>query len=182
MPIQKPKYIIIVKITSRATGHNKICNPPKHLLMSCQNCSKENALINKLGKYSVSKRIIVYETMAFLFIILLIWLDEVIDIPYLLLGAEATLINWRESLFESVIIFILGAVMIYFTNRIFLRMKYLQGTLAVCASCKKIRDDKGNWHQIESYIHERTEANFSHGICPECAEALYPDFNPYKKK
>lgn len=138
--------------------------------------------MNKLGKYSVSKRVIVYENMAFLFIIVFIWLDEIIDLPNLLLGADATAVNWRESLFESVIIVILGATIIYFTNRIFLRMKYLEGTLAVCASCKKIRDDKGDWHPIESYIRERSEANFSHGICPECAEALYPDFNPYKKK
>jgi hypothetical protein len=64
----------------------------------------------------------------------------------------------------------------------FQRMKYLEGILLVCASCKKIRDEKDNWHQIESYIRERSDAEFSHGICPECAEKLYSEFNPYKKK
>jgi len=49
----------------------------------------------------------------------------------------------------------------------------------VQASCKKIRDDEGYWEQIESYIDKHSDANFSHGICPECAELLYPDINPY---
>ncbi len=134
------------------------------------------------GKHSVAKRVIAYEIIAFVSIILFIWLDEAIDIPYLFLGAESIPLNWRESFFESVCILILGVVMIRFTNEIFQRMKYLEGILPVCASCKKIRDEKDNWHQIESYIRERSDAEFSHGICPECAEKLYPELNPYKKK
>ena len=134
------------------------------------------------GKFAVAKRVIFYEKIAFASIILLIWLDEVIDIPALLLRAEPTPLNWRESFFESVCIVILGAVIIRFTNNIFQRMKYLEGILPVCASCKRIRDEKDNWHQIESYVRERSDAEFSHGICPECAEKLYPEFNPYKKK
>ncbi len=138
--------------------------------------------MNISGKFAVAKRVIIYEKIAFASIMLLIWLDEVIDIPALLLGAEPTRLNWRESFFESVCIVILGAVIIRFTNNIFQRMKYLEGILPVCASCKRIRDEKDNWHQIESYIREKSDAEFSHGICPECAKKLYPDFNPYKKK
>ncbi len=134
------------------------------------------------GKDAAATRVIIYEKIAFAGIILLIWLDEVIDIPYLLLGAESTPLNWRESLFESVCIVILGVVIIRFTNNIFHRMKYLEGILPICASCKKIRDEKDNWQQIEAYVRDRSDAEFSHGICPECAEKLYPDFNPYKKK
>jgi hypothetical protein len=52
----------------------------------------------------------------------------------------------------------------------------------VCASCKKIGDEEGNWRPIESYVYERSEAEFSHGICPECKEKLYPELNTYKKK
>jgi hypothetical protein len=51
----------------------------------------------------------------------------------------------------------------------------LQGLLPICASCKKIRDEQGQWNQIETYIRSRSEADFSHGICPECARRLYPD-------
>jgi PAS domain S-box-containing protein len=54
-------------------------------------------------------------------------------------------------------------------------VKKLSGLLPICASCKKIRDDKGYWNQIESYIRDRSEAEFSHGICPDCAKELYPE-------
>jgi len=61
-------------------------------------------------------------------------------------------------------------------------IKTLRGIIPICASCKKIRDDKEHWNQIEVYIKEHSEADFSHGICPECAEKHYPEYNPYKKK
>jgi hypothetical protein len=50
----------------------------------------------------------------------------------------------------------------------------LSGLLPICASCKKIRDDKGYWRQIEAYIRDHSEAEFSHSICPACAEKMYP--------
>jgi|GEM_PF-4588300 PAS domain S-box-containing protein len=56
------------------------------------------------------------------------------------------------------------------------QIKQLKGLLPICASCKKIRDDRGYWQQLEVYIREHTEAEFSHGLCPECAEKLYPGF------
>ena len=55
------------------------------------------------------------------------------------------------------------------------QVKQLSGMLPICSSCKMIRDDKGYWSQIESYIRDHSEAEFSHSICPECAKKLYPD-------
>ncbi len=55
-------------------------------------------------------------------------------------------------------------------------IKKLSGLLPICSSCKKIRDDKGYWNQIERYIAEHSEAEFSHGICPECVKKLYPQY------
>ncbi len=52
-------------------------------------------------------------------------------------------------------------------------IKTLRGILPICSSCKKIRDDKGYWNQIESYISSYSSAEFSHGICPECSDLLY---------
>jgi hypothetical protein len=51
--------------------------------------------------------------------------------------------------------------------------KVLRGILPICAHCKKIRDDQGAWNQIEAYLHQHTEAEFSHGICPECAKTAF---------
>ena len=56
------------------------------------------------------------------------------------------------------------------------KVKTLSGFLPICASCKKIRDDKGYWTQIESYIKDHSEAEFSHGICPDCATKLYGNY------
>ena len=54
----------------------------------------------------------------------------------------------------------------------------LQDLLPMCASCKKIRDDKGYWSQVEQYIEAHTKTIFSHGICPECMQKWYPEFYP----
>jgi hypothetical protein len=54
----------------------------------------------------------------------------------------------------------------------------LSGLLPICASCKKIRNDEGYWQQIESYIQDHSEAEFTHGICPDCSRSLYPEIRP----
>lgn len=54
-------------------------------------------------------------------------------------------------------------------------VKGLRGLLPICGQCKKIRDDQGRWHPVESYIKAHSEADFSHGICPECLNKHYPD-------
>lgn len=56
-------------------------------------------------------------------------------------------------------------------------VKTLRGLLPICSHCKKIRDDKGYWNRIETYIQARSEAEFSHSICKECAKKLYPDLD-----
>ena len=56
------------------------------------------------------------------------------------------------------------------------KVRTLSGMFPICASCKKIRDDKGYWNQIEVYIKDHSEAEFSHGICPECEKKLYPEY------
>jgi len=55
------------------------------------------------------------------------------------------------------------------------KVKTLSGLLPICSSCKKIRDDKGYWKQIEVYIAANSQADFSHGLCPECGLEHYPD-------
>ena len=58
-------------------------------------------------------------------------------------------------------------------------VKILRGLLPICASCKKIRDDSGSWIVIEGYISDHSEAEFTHGICPDCHQDLYPEI--YRK-
>ena len=61
-------------------------------------------------------------------------------------------------------------------------IKTLKGFIPICASCKKIRDDEGYWNQLEAYISKRTDAVFSHGLCPECAEQARAEMKKLSKK
>lgn len=56
------------------------------------------------------------------------------------------------------------------------KVKTLSGLIPICASCKKIRDDKGFWNQIESYLSKHSDMLFSHSICQDCVRKLYPDY------
>ncbi|MFH1155254.1 MAG: PAS domain-containing protein [Pseudomonadota bacterium] len=61
-------------------------------------------------------------------------------------------------------------------TRALAQVKKLSGLLPICSYCKRIRDDKGYWNQLESYIRDHSDAEFSHGICQECAKKHYPDY------
>jgi hypothetical protein len=56
------------------------------------------------------------------------------------------------------------------------KVKLLSGLLPICASCKKIRDDRGYWQQVEVYIRNHSEVEFTHGMCPDCMARYYPDY------
>ncbi len=64
----------------------------------------------------------------------------------------------------------------------FAEVNQLSGLLPICASCKKIRDDKGRWKQIESFITEHSEAEFSHGLCPDCTRKAYDELDQFKSQ
>ena len=82
------------------------------------------------------------------------------------------------TFFRGVIIAFLG---IWFTRLADLehelerRVNMLEGMLSICAFCKKIRNERGQWEQIETFISRRSEAEFSHGVCPMCSNIHYPD-------
>ena len=115
------------------------------------------------------QRVILYEIAGFAGIMVLLWLDEILDLPWRLFGGQPTPINWMESIIESFFVLILGAFVVSMTIRHLRRIKYLEGFLPICAYCKKIRID-GNWIPFEQYISDHSNATFTHGYCPECAE------------
>ncbi len=66
------------------------------------------------------------------------------------------------------------------SRRCFSEIETLQEMLPICANCKKIRNDDGYWENVEEYIGKKSDMVFTHGLCPGCAEELYPDY--YKKE
>lgn len=134
-----------------------------------------------MNKKSFKNKILALELTAFISIILIIWLNEIFDLPHYLFGADQTPINWIESLMETILISLLCGIIVFSTNRQIKKMKLLEGLLPICSSCKKIRDDNGYWKQVETYIHNHSDADFSHSLCDECAEKMYGDEDWYKQ-
>ena len=127
-----------------------------------------------MKKEQFIKKIILIEIIGFIGILLIVWLDEIIDIPHLIFRTSATPPNYPESFLESFLIILLAITIIILTQTILKRLKYLEGLLPICSFCKKIRS-KDNWIPIEEYIRNRSEADFTHSICPHCMEVNYYD-------
>jgi hypothetical protein len=128
----------------------------------------------------LSLSVLLFEGGAFAATILLIWIDELLDLPRFLLGAEATPANFREALLESLLVLLLGTAVMILTHRLFTRVRILEGILPICASCKRIRTAGDTWKPIEDFLRASSEAEFSHSICPDCARTLYPEL--YQKR
>ncbi len=129
----------------------------------------------KMIRNIIERRIIVYELVGFGLVMFTLWADEIFDIPHNLFGAEATPINWVESVFETALVFVLCIFIVLLSLRFLRRIKYLEGFLPVCSFCKRIRVGT-DWIPIEKYIEDHSEAEFSHGLCPECVKKHYGDF------
>jgi len=126
-----------------------------------------------MNKTKGSRQIIYYELFGFCLLIFMTWINEFLDLPQHLLGGQPTPFNITESIFESLLILIVGLLVILLTLKLLREITHLEGLLPICASCKKIRDSHGNWIQIEEYIRDHSAAKFSHSICPACAKELY---------
>ncbi|MFH0881736.1 MAG: hypothetical protein V2A56_02025 [bacterium] len=117
----------------------------------------------------MSRLLMAVEIVGFSLVLLFLWLDELLDLPRILFHGPVTPINWHESIFESLIVLVLGALVVTLTRGLLKRIRYLEGFHRVCASCHRIQ--AGNeWVQFEVWVHDGSEADFSHGLCPECGE------------
>ena len=123
--------------------------------------------VKLMNKKMMEFRIIMNEIIGFGAVIILLWLNELIDLPHHLFGAQLTPFNWIESTEETVFILVFAAVVVTMSSRIVRKVKYLEGFLPVCATCKRIRIND-EWIPIEVYISKHSEAVFSHGFCPDC--------------
>ena len=129
-----------------------------------------------MKKKWLTDRIITYEIIGFGLVILWIWLDEILDIPHHLFGVKPTPINYMESLTESIATIILCGLVVFFTYKLLRRIKLLEGFLPVCSWCRKIRLND-QWENMEEYISDHSEADFTHTVCPECRKKYldHPD-------
>jgi hypothetical protein len=127
---------------------------------------------SSMNRDEVKTRVTYFIAFAFFFSIVLSWWNE-IYLFYIKHGIE--FFNWQAAVMESVLQLGLAALVIYTTRFTITRLKYLEGFLPVCASCKRIRVVE-EWVPLELYLRQHSEAEFTHGMCPECIEMHYGEF------
>jgi hypothetical protein len=122
------------------------------------------------------KSILIWQALILVLFLCLTATNEFFDLPHLLLGDQPTTWDQRsgEIAIEVIIFVSVITLEIYLFRTLIRRIKILEGFLPICANCKKIRTGE-QWQQIESYISERSPVQFSHSLCPECREKLYPE-------
>ena len=145
---------------------------------------------NKLKERSArAKRKIIKELMIiFILGVITFFFAAYLDILEKIVAFSQSHEEWEIDEIVTTSLFFSFALAIFSTRRwieyrkALQEIKRLQGILPICSACKKIRDDTGYWHQIESYIRDHSEVEFSHSICHECSEKLYPDLPRQEKK
>ncbi len=120
-----------------------------------------------MNSRSRPQRVLGYESIGFVFVIALSWLDELLNLPGLLFGGSKVP-DWHESLMETVVVLAVWLVVAVLTRRLLGRLRHLEGFLKMCAWCRKI-DYNGEWIPVEAFLAQKLDVKTSHGVCPECA-------------
>ncbi len=115
--------------------------------------------------------VLLYETLGFLAIIALSWVDELIGLPRLLFGGPAHHPEFRESAMETVVVLIIAAPILLLTRRLVSRLFYLEKFLKICAWCKRV-DTGESWVSMDAYLAAGYGQQTTHGICPDCYEKV----------
>jgi hypothetical protein len=110
------------------------------------------------------KRVLRVQVAGFTLAICSIWIIEYFSPPF----------DYRQCLILTLVVAILGLFTIYWTRHMLRSIRYLEGFMVICAACKKAHLDE-QWIPIDQVIHDHSELQLSHGICPECAQRLYGD-------
>ncbi len=117
------------------------------------------------------RRLLALEAAGFLIVSVIIWLDELLDLPHRVFGAPPTPVRIAEGTLESVLTLALGAVVVVVTARAFRRILYLESLVVLCAWCRRVRDGD-EWLTVEEFLERQHAAETTHGICERCAATV----------
>ncbi len=121
------------------------------------------------------RRLVWIEIICFALLVVFISVDDEYLLPRLMSSNSHFSRTSVAGVLDTVWVAFLFGLALYIQAKDFQKIKLLEGILSVCASCKKIRDGKDHWTPIEDYIQQRSDADFSHTICPDCGIRLYGD-------
>ena len=112
-------------------------------------------------------KVLVHQSVGFLAILALTWLDELLTLPSLLFGDQPYIFSFQESALKTLIVLAVWFLMIGSTRRVLSRVRYLEGFMRVCSWCRRI-DFKRNWISLEEFLQKGFDTPTTHGICPTC--------------
>jgi hypothetical protein len=121
------------------------------------------------------RRLIVIEGICFALLIVFISIDDEWLIPRLISKSSPFTPTRLAGALDTVWVACLFLLALYIQMKIFHKIRLLEGMMSVCANCKKIRDGENHWSPMEEYIQQRSHADFTHTICPDCGVKLYGD-------
>lgn len=126
--------------------------------------------------------IAIWQLMAFILLLLLIWVIEFGDLIsfYFSEGASPQEFDFYQGWALSAAV--LFAAIVTVGNTYIQQRRVVKGLVSICSKCKKVRLDEHNWQKIEAYISERSLFSFSHGLCPECTTEVMKSLNLDDKK
>ena len=120
-----------------------------------------------MAEKSPLSKVLVYQSVGFLSIITLTWLDELIKLPSLVFSDHLLIWDFRESALKMLLILAVWFLLTGSTRRVLARVRYLEGFMRACSWCRHI-DYKGNWISLEEFLHAGFDTPTTHGICPTC--------------
>lgn len=136
---------------------------------------KRGVRSNRLAGRRLIHRLIFIEAASFALLIVFISFDDEWLIPRLISKDFAFAPNLLAGAVDSLWVAALFGLALYIQLKYLHKIRLLEGMLSVCANCKKIRDGSNHWSPMEEYIQQRSHADFSHTICPDCGVKLYGD-------
>ena len=120
------------------------------------------------------RRLLVYVHLGYMVAVCLIWMNEILDLPYYIFSSPKTPVNWVEAIINTASIGISWALTFVLARALTARIKYLEGLYIVCSYCGKIEDNK-HWETIDRFLDDRSDIDLSLGICPECLKIEFPE-------
>ncbi|WP_153305818.1 hypothetical protein [Desulfogranum mediterraneum] len=127
---------------------------------------------------AIIRKIFLYECGAVGLLLAIIWANELFDLPFLILGAQPTPVNWQESVIESVLLLLVWSPVILVNQKILKKINTIAEVIPVCPSCKKICDDQEFWQILDQAAHRYVETAFINGLCLDCINSYCPELAP----
>ena len=127
------------------------------------------------GLRTLYRQVALWQGLVIFALCCLVWVKEILDLPALLFGAEPSPMDWLGASIVTAGVVACGLIVVGHTY--LQQRRILRGFINVCAYCRKVHVGDATWQQMEAFIENRTLAEFSHGVCPDCYTRVMEEFH-----